>query len=378
MVEIAAAKLMKHKPNARFFAVCLCCFALYPAAYLLTRFAAMRPYTVEAVYSQWIYPFISQPISLLTGIFPFSVLEIITGLAIVFLPVFIFVCTFRSVKRRDPMIALRAIAFILAIFSAGGFIFTVGWSLNYYRPTYAELEGIESIPSETEELIKLCNELISRTSELRDSLKQDENGLVELPYSAYEAFKKVQEAYDNASVTYPLLSGQYGAPKPALFSALLSRLKIAGIFIPFTMEAHVNVMEADFMIPVTACHEAAHQRGFAREDEASFIAYRVCAMSDDPYFQYSGLMLALSNAMNALAPVDGDAWFALRETYDPGMLRDIIADSEFWKSYDTPIAQASVQLNDSFLRSNGQENGVQSYGYMVDLLIAGWQDDDVE
>ena len=54
---------------------------------------------------------------------------------------------------------------------------------------------------------------------------------------------------------------------------MLSYLGISGIFIPFTCEANVNATLPDWEIPFTACHELAHQRGFAREDEANYVGY---------------------------------------------------------------------------------------------------------
>src|SRR5207237_4159011 len=79
-----------------------------------------------------------------------------------------------------------------------------------------------------------------------------------------------------------------GRPKEVVLSPLMSYLGIAGIFIPFTGEANVNATLPDCEIPFTACHELAHQRGYAREDEANYIAYRACRAHPDRDFRYSG------------------------------------------------------------------------------------------
>jgi len=49
----------------------------------------------------------------------------------------------------------------------------------------------------------------------------------------------------------------------------MSYLGIGGVYFPFTGEANVNISMPHTSIPFTACHEMAHQIGFAREDEAT-------------------------------------------------------------------------------------------------------------
>jgi hypothetical protein len=46
------------------------------------------------------------------------------------------------------------------------------------------------------------------------------------------------------------------------------------------------------------------------------------------------------------------------------------ADSAFWKQFDGKVAEVSNKVNDTYLKVNKQEDGVKSYGRMVDLLLA--------
>jgi len=64
----------------------------------------------------------------------------------------------------------------------------------------------------------------------------------------------------------------------------MSYLGIGGVYFPFTGEANVNISMPHTSIPFTACHEMAHQIGFAREDEANFIAYIACKNHPSPDF----------------------------------------------------------------------------------------------
>ena len=47
---------------------------------------------------------------------------------------------------------------------------------------------------------------------------------------------------------------------------------------------------------------------------------------------------------------------------------DLSANSSFWKRYDSKVAEVSGQINDHYLKANGQSDGIKSYDRMVDLM----------
>jgi hypothetical protein len=132
----------------------------------------------------------------------------------------------------------------------------------------------------------------------------------------------------------------------------------------------VNVDIPPYQIPATMLHELVHLRGFMREDEANFISYLSCINSDFEDFAYSGTMLALTYSMNALYAEDPDAYAILRDTYSQEVRNDMIYSWNYWKNFDTKVAEVSNNINDAYLKANNQEDGVKSYGRMVDLLLA--------
>ncbi len=123
-------------------------------------------------------------------------------------------------------------------------------------------------------------------------------------------------------------------------------------------------------VAYTAAHEAAHQRGLAREDEANFSSYLVLSNTDDVYLKYSGTILALIHSMNALYKYDADEYTRLRNMYNDRLKADLRANSEFWQQYEGKVAETATEVNNTYLEHNDQEDGVQSYGRMVDLLLA--------
>lgn len=53
---------------------------------------------------------------------------------------------------------------------------------------------------------------------------------------------------------------------------------------------------------------------------------------------------------------------------------DLSANNAFWNSYESTLSEVSDQVNDTYLKLNGQEQGVQSYDRMVELVVAFFKD----
>ncbi len=161
-----------------------------------------------------------------------------------------------------------------------------------------------------------------------------------------------------------------GDLKVVVLSNGMSHLGIWGVYVPFTAEANVNINAPHAVIPSTTLHEMAHQRGFAREDEANYIAYLTATMHPDPDFQYSGTLMALRYTMSALFRADNDRFNELITTYSDGLRRDLDYIASFNQSNRSIISRISTEINNLYLKANAQQDGVKSYGRMIDLLMA--------
>ena len=111
-----------------------------------------------------------------------------------------------------------------------------------------------------------------------------------------------------------------------------------------------------------------------QEDEANFIAFLACSSSESIDFQYSGYLMGWIYSMNELSSADAVRWRAVRSRLEPEAEEDLSANSTFWNAYDGRTAKLSNQINDLYLKANGQADGVQSYNRMVDLIIAHYRD----
>jgi len=352
---------------------------LIPISLLLTLLAKESSYFAEQIYAKHVYKWISQIISSITGILPFSLAELL----IILLPVAFSVIIMRFILRilmekdkRGEML-FKGFLNILCVGSVVLFLFTTLAGINYYRASFGIYSNLEIRDSSVDELYSLTEILTLEANQLRVQTTQtDENGVFKLSMVNIELAKLADHAYELLAEDYPILGGYYGAPKPILLSKAMSQTEITGVFIPFTMEANVNVDVPDYSIPATMLHELAHLRGFMREDEANFLSYLAGMKSDNVEIRYSSTMLALIISGNALYNQDTDLYFQIRELYSEDVLIDIRANSDYWQQYeDTVISTISNKINDTYLKANAQTDGVKSYGRMLDLLLAKYRQD---
>ena len=342
---------------------------------LFISFLAMNfPIIIEKYYSLGINKITRQLLNNLTGIFPFSVAEIVVLSLLIFvfyeiIKLIIHICSHRN----KIMILFKFLLNTFALFSIIYFLFIFLWGINYYRQPFSKIAGLNSTASSVKELSVLCSSIINDANKLSlkiNVLKDSKNTVAKSKNNKQAILKEVDKSYRNAAKYYKELDGAYGTPKALIFSIALSYSGISGIYFPFTGEANVNSDIPLSMFPNTACHEAAHQRGFAREDEANYISYFVCTRSTDIYFKYSGTLLALIYSMDALCQYDPESYKLLQTKYSKLVKADLVELNLFWKQYEGPIDKISSKINNAYLKANMQKDGIYSYGRMVDLLLA--------
>lgn len=324
------------------------------------------PQFIEAYYSRSIGKAIQELLSNLTGLVPFSIgeiLVIILFLGIVYVIVYLIISIFKGYTNR----ALLNISAVISIIYS---LFIFLWALNYNRAPLAQTLGLKLKTYSVEDLSALCVKLQMEAIDLRSKLEENSSGVLVINAGYKDIFLRSSKAFEKVYKSYPFLKGKYGTPKPIGLSGPLSYTGITGIFIPFTGEANINTKPEDFTLPATVIHEMAHVRGFAKEAEANFISYIVCSKSPYLDFKYSGIMLGYCYSINKLRTVDIDKYNTLVMQLSPAVKRDLIAEYDFWAKYSGSANKIAETINDKYLKANGEKSGVQSYGEMVDLLIA--------
>ncbi|MFI3176033.1 MAG: DUF3810 domain-containing protein [Eubacteriales bacterium] len=338
---------------------------LVPLGQLLTYGASQNPSWTEIYFSTGFYTHYAQLISMVFSIVPFSVAEFLLVGGVFTIIITLFISMIRAVVSRTIYPLLRYLTHLCVVSSILYFVFVLSCGLNYHRLDFTTYYEGESRDYTTEELVAMCSDYILIAGELRESLTEED-----FNQSSYDLSTSAAESFDLLTTIYPILDGHFSEPKPILLSSLMSHTKITGFFFPFTMEANVNVAIPSYQIPFTMLHEQAHQRGFMQENEANFIAFLAGKDSPNPFIQYSAYMSAANYALNSLYSVDYNAFLEAYADLSQLQLADRSDSASYWSQFDDKaISETATSVNDNYLRSNGQENGVASYGEVTQLLL---------
>ena len=347
------------------------------SALLLVLSAGLMVLSVQAPdfaewYSQNIYPVLVSAIGRLTGLLTFSLAEICLYLLLAAL-ILSLICLCIGIARKGEAGRRLFAWFSCAVLAVSilAFLYTAGCGVNYHRKTFSSEEGIIASDYTAEELQEICIRLTEEVNSRAGKVSRDSDGVMILTAPEGEG---AVEAMEKLAETFPSLKGYYPMPKKVAVSEILSYQGLTGVYSPFTIEANYNGDMTPYNIPFTACHELSHLRGFMEEKEANFIAFLACIGSDRTDFQYSGYLSGWTYCMNALYRADAEAWQETRSLLDKKAEADVWANSQFWNSYEGVISETADRINDTYLRANGQADGVRSYDRMVDLIMAYFTD----
>ncbi len=338
---------------------------LLPIQILVITFLKHQPDFIESYYSQGMYPHISKLLRILFGWIPFSVGDLL----IIFLLIQFIYEVYQLIRTKFYGFKIKLVNF-LGYISLLYFCFYVFWGLNYFRRPLADNLGLQHSKYTTQQLVKTTEKIILKLNDYHFKITQHDTVDVNLPYTTAEIYNEVYNAYYNLSVRYPQLEYSNHSIKNSAVSLLQSYNHTAGYLNPITGEAQVNKMLPKTGFPATACHEVAHQIGWSAENDANFVGFLATTASHDVYFNYSGYRMAYNYCMRELKKRDEGLAKQLQQTVNKGIIKDFKNAYRFWRQYDNPIEPLFKKGYNSYLKANNQEKGIKSYSYVVDLLIA--------
>ena len=330
---------------------------------IFLKVVALFPETVEQIYSNGIYLYISKISRTLLGKIPFSVGDVIYGFLIIYLLIQIWK-TRKSWRLQWKNNLLK----ITNVLSVAYFLFHFLWAFNYYRVPLFQKMSIQREYSD-EDLYRFTEKLIVKTNAIQLQITKNKNLKVINWYTQDSIFKMSQNGYSNLAKEYPFFNYEIPSRKKSLFSLPLTYMGFGGYLNPFTNEAQVNYKLPMVSFPNVICHEMAHQIGYASESECNFIGFLSGIKNDDLYFQYSACSNALRYCLNNIGMKDETKFEYFKAKINPGILANYKESELFWKQYDTFIDKGFHAFYNQFLKMNQQKDGIESYSKFVDLLI---------
>ena len=338
---------------------------LLPIQMILMQIVARSPELIEVYYSNGIYPYISSFFRITFGWIPFSVGDLLIAFG-----TFIFLrFLFLLIKNRFKNFIPKIIHFI-AILSVIYFCFYLFWGLNYYREPLSKNLGYHQQKYTTEQLTKTTKFIIKKLNNYQLKITKNDTIKVHNPFHQKEIYKMAVKGYANLVKDFPQLKYRFFSVKSSSMSLLQSYNGTSGYLNPLTGEAQVNDKIPRTSYPTTTCHEMAHQIGFAAENEANFVGFLAANSNDDIYFKYASYRMAFGYCIREVRKRDSQISKELWKTVNKGVIKDFNHSYDFWQQYKNPFEPIVKKGYNAYLKANKQSSGIESYNYVVDLLIS--------
>ena len=308
---------------------------------------------------------------------PFSVAELLIALAVIAALVYIVLQIVQLVRRKGRAARLyRTLVTLLGAVTAVYALFCLLWGVYYYADDFVEKSGFENKEISVEQLESVTRFFAEKANEYASRVPRDERGVC--CSDRQKILAQSPEVFAETEKLWPCLAGPPLAAKGIFCSRVMSYLDFTGFFFPFTAEANVNTDAPVSDLAATVAHELSHQRGVAKEQEANFVAVLASLNYGDPDYVYSACLMAYTHLGNALYKADPAAWEEIFDGLCEEVLRDLRAQREYWRQFDTPVQTASNTVYENFLYSYDQTLGLKSYGACVDLLVNYYYGDSIK
>ncbi|MGI6031170.1 MAG: DUF3810 domain-containing protein [Eubacteriales bacterium] len=321
-------------------------------------------------WAQWVAMPVKRTLTQITGVLPFSLAECLLILCVVGGAALLGRWLWLAVKQRWGRLGQEALS-LLCVAAAAYVTGNLLWGTAYYGSSFGAKTGLNPQPITVEQLAEVTAYFGRQASEACRQVPRDAEG--HFAGEKADILAAAPGSYQAVEEEFPFLRGPEAPVKRVWFSKFMSRVDLTGFYCVYTGEANLNCHSPAVMLPSTICHEIAHQRGVAPEQEANFAAVLAATRSQDPMYVYSGWLLGYIHLNNALYEADPDRWEEIYTSLDPLVRLDLEDNNAYWRQFDTPLSELGEKVNDAMLKSNGQTLGVQSYGAVVDLLAAYYQ-----
>jgi hypothetical protein len=332
--------------------------------------ASLMSEEVESFYSKFIFYYTTRGLSTVNKFLQNIALgEIFFALIVIWFSLWSLWYLRRSWRRETRLYNVVKVFFLQILWAMGILvpIFLAFWGLNYQRLPLAESLGFDRAPTRAGELESIGLQIVNGVNSNYDLAR----GSAERPTPpARDAiYKVIEQAFQSEKLLGDANRGALSDPKPLRLSRLTSWAGVSGFYIPFTGEVTFNSNVPAFDLPMVIAHHKAHQRGYAKEDEANFIGYVVCINSTEPYVRYSGYLYGLK-VLEVLSKGNVDRYNDLLSRVNDGPRTDLRARSEFWEGIKSPMLSAiSRRVFSAYLRVNRVHGGVKNFDEDVPLII---------
>ena len=242
-------------------------------------------------------------------------------------------------------------------------LFNLFWGMNYNRPGLPQQLGIRLRHPERQELLRLNKDLLDSVNRL-SAMKLDS------PLNADDHYQKARLSFSSLTKRETWLHTHEPVIRSSYFGWVGRIAGFTGYYNPFTAESNIVEDIPLWMRPFVACHELAHQWGYAREMEANMLGFMAAAHSDDPTLQYAAYLEMFLYANRNLSILDSAAAKQIRRQLTEQPVQHLKEWGTYLRQNRSFLEPLFTRWYDLFLKSNQQPQGMGSYGEVTAFLIS--------
>nr|WP_283255692.1 DUF3810 domain-containing protein [Elizabethkingia miricola] len=276
-----------------------------------------------------------------------------------FLSIFLIVLAILSIRKKSRK---RALLTLLVSINILYFVYQCLWGMLYFQKPLLSRDKIQAI--DTEKLKPLAEYYLQQCIILRKAHPSESFQIKS--QTALEAEIKAQQ--QTIAHTYGKGSSIDISLKPSLYKSVMSYTGILGYYNPFSSESQYNPELPPTYTPFTLSHETAHQIGFAREEEANFIAFIIGENSSSYELKYSAYWYALKTILFNISKKDLKYSKNFLKNLPKELMSDYKTEKKFYKDHEGKAQDFFSFTNNLFLKSNRQDGSV-TYNYFIYLLL---------
>ncbi|MES2882465.1 MAG: DUF3810 family protein [Bacteroidota bacterium] len=178
------------------------------------------------------------------------------------------------------------------------------------------------------------------------------------------------EDFAQAERIYPFLQYRQPSLKVSIYSYLGHYFGFTGYINPFTAEAHLNINEPMFIKPFVLNHEIAHQVGYGKENEASFVSFLASRESANLHTKYSVYYEMFLSAVRESFIAASSQAKLFKEKLHYRVTRDRAFELNWRRQRKNNVQPLVTDFYDNYLRLNNQPKGLATYNEVIAWLIA--------
>ena len=246
------------------------------------------------------------------------------------------------------------------------------WGFNYSRLPVEHYLQLDPQPMSVADLKAELDSATNDVLRVRELLSVGADSVVQ-----QQVLEGGEETYMRKALVEVLQTNGYPAPGTVrgrtLFpKGILLRISTAGFYLPFSGEGNIDAGLHYLQSPFVVAHEMSHAYGFGDEGTCNFWAYLACNATENPYIRYIGFLDYWRTVAGAYRNIRPDEYSIFRKDLPAGFIKDL--DAIYWEmeKYPDIFPQARNAVYNTYLQSQGIEEGMQNYNRVI-MLVADWR-----